>query len=584
VTTGNGVSNTGVLTIGEVSGLTGLVATAGDINIASDQAITIDEAVDTSAGNGNVTITAADVDLSGTIDAGSGSITVAPSQAGTAIVFGEGSVSGGLVVPNSYVYEESGDSTVGGGVNGDASGSELTDGNLVATTSFNDANFVGFHDPAPDNGLGQPKVNFDFGTVTSFESIAIRYLHSTTQAAGTISAPESAFVSFSDDGTTFSTPIQFTTEFDSSAGDAVRTATLDVSGNSGWFVRVDVKQSGPWTFLDEVSFQAAGGFLSDAELDQLTTTNRVIVGSATSGDISFGSTISPANADTLEIITGGSVNAAGVSPAISVTNLAITAAQGIGTTSVFNLDADNLAASVGSGDLRIADPANIVISTVAGLSGLTSTGSGDVSVAAGGSIVVSQPVQAAGSGSVLLTTSGLTGSNISPNASITTDTGNLTIAAANNVVGNVSTITTSSGIVTFRADADSGSSGSSGSIQMLNPISLGSGSLVIDTPNDSTTFSGPVSGTGGITRIGAGVITWPAIYFSSRTTTSTRLEQFPWQETSTTERGHERQSLQRCRQHRRRPFRNRRIDPGGGGIARPDCGQHVFRPDQRHGR
>ncbi|MDA1164900.1 MAG: autotransporter-associated beta strand repeat-containing protein [Planctomycetota bacterium] len=259
-----------------------------------------------------------------------------------------------------------------------------------------------------------------------------------------------------------------------------------------------------------IDLGATGGtgqfVVTDSEFDLISTTSGINIGNVSSGDVTFTGSFTMSNATTLAVITGGTINDTGSVSTFADANLSLSAALGIGTTSEFNIDADNIAASVGSGALRIADSANIVISTVGGIAGLTSAGNGDVSLTAGGSIVVSQAVQAAGSGNVSLTTSGLIGSNISPNAPITTDTGNLTIAASNNVVGDVSTITTSSGIVTIRADVDSDGTGF---IQMLNPISLGSGTLVIDTPNDSTTFSGPVSGSGSLTKTGAGSIALP---------------------------------------------------------------------------
>ena len=71
--------------------------------------------------------------------------------------------------------------------------------------------------------------------------------------------------------------------------------------------------------------------LTDAELDRVSA-GVLKIGSATAGDITLSDAISPANAATLSLETGGAVvdGTAGEQPDITVTSLAITASTGIG--------------------------------------------------------------------------------------------------------------------------------------------------------------------------------------------------------------------------------------------------------------
>ncbi len=159
---------------------------------------------------------------------------------------------------SSYVYDGTGSGAGPDGNFPDAGTAELTDGQLPASQAFQDAAWVGYQDVAPDDGTSHPQVTFDFGSSHYVESIDVTYLHSTSQAGGSITAPELVRVSISGDNATYSAPVVFSSEFDSSGGDQVRVATLDVTGlPEARYYRLDFRNTSQWAFLAEVTFWTA---------------------------------------------------------------------------------------------------------------------------------------------------------------------------------------------------------------------------------------------------------------------------------------------------------------------------------------
>ncbi len=141
-------------------------------------------------------------------------------------------------------------------------GTELINGDLPASTAYSDTQWVGFLEPS-GNSVPQPLVVFDLGASYDLSSVAVTYLHSSTQAGGNITAPEDMLVSVSDDNVTFSSPVSKVGSFDSSSGDAIREAVEDLTGMTGRYVKLDFRntlpnnageKNGEWTFLAEVTF------------------------------------------------------------------------------------------------------------------------------------------------------------------------------------------------------------------------------------------------------------------------------------------------------------------------------------------
>ncbi len=162
------------------------------------------------------------------------------------------------VVPLSYVYDGSGQGShpTNSPVHlwPDTGGIELINGILPATADYRDPQWVGFLDDPPDDGTEQPQVTFSFDQLYRFEQTEITYFHSNSQAGGSITAPESVWVSFSLDGTLWSTPVE-KSGFDSSSGDEIRTTTVSLDTMKGRYVRMDFRNTSQWTFLGEVAFK-----------------------------------------------------------------------------------------------------------------------------------------------------------------------------------------------------------------------------------------------------------------------------------------------------------------------------------------
>jgi hypothetical protein len=160
----------------------------------------------------------------------------------------------------------------------------------------------------------------------------------------------------------------------------------------------------------------------------VTSTNKIVIGDVNTGNVTFTEAIDLAKADTLEIITGGTVNDTGDSTVFTDANLAINAAQGVGTTSTLNMAVNNFEADGGTGGVNVSDTGDITIGGVSGtLNGVSATG-GDITITASSPLTVNEAVVNSGGGNVSLTANnGVTLSGA--NADVTTNGGTLTIDA-----------------------------------------------------------------------------------------------------------------------------------------------------------
>ena len=142
--------------------------------------------------------------------------------------------------------------------------------------------------------------------------------------------------------------------------------------------------------------------LADAELDRIFTPTLRIGSTSNTGDITISDQITNTSTGVLSLRTGGAIadGTAGEQTDISVPNLALRAATGIGTaaaTGDLNIAASNLAFSNStSGDVHVSNDAGVTISTLDGLSSSSNNG-GNVQVFAAGPLTVSRSVMATGS-------------------------------------------------------------------------------------------------------------------------------------------------------------------------------------------
>jgi hypothetical protein len=139
--------------------------------------------------------------------------------------------------------------------------------------------------------------------------------------------------------------------------------------------------------------------LSDGELGQVTAGALVIGRPDNAGNITVtGPVTAHAGFSTLELSSGGSVSQTGLA-SITVTNLAVTAAGGVGTAATpIQTALSSFAASAGTGGVFVGNTgATMSVGTVAGVSGVAATG-GAVTLSTSGSLAVSAPVSTATSG------------------------------------------------------------------------------------------------------------------------------------------------------------------------------------------
>jgi trimeric autotransporter adhesin len=138
--------------------------------------------------------------------------------------------------------------------------------------------------------------------------------------------------------------------------------------------------------------------LSDAELDRIVTPTLRIGNTSNTGDITVSGQITE-NAGLLALRTGGAIadGTAGEQTDITVTNLALRAATGIGTADDLDIAVSNLAFNnTTSGDVDVSTATGVTIRSLDGLASSSNNG-GNLKVLALGPLSVSAPVAATGS-------------------------------------------------------------------------------------------------------------------------------------------------------------------------------------------
>ncbi|HOD82340.1 MAG TPA: PEP-CTERM sorting domain-containing protein [Phycisphaerae bacterium] len=155
----------------------------------------------------------------------------------------------------TYTYDIG---SLGGGTYADPGNRKLVDGQFSSNgaTTFADNNSVGIQDAGPDDGLAQPQITFDLGSVHMLDSIWVDYL---IRHASGIWAPDSVLLTFSVDGQTFGSPLTFAdfNDFDPNNNTTyLRRAIIDLDNVSAQYVRMNFLNDHEWTFLTEVQFVA----------------------------------------------------------------------------------------------------------------------------------------------------------------------------------------------------------------------------------------------------------------------------------------------------------------------------------------
>ena len=161
---------------------------------------------------------------------------------------------GALLAVSDYVYATNLESqpqptNVLVGLLSDVGNVKLTDG-VLATGSWDDGTHVGFRNNS-DNGNPQPRVTFDLGLLHRVFTVDIWTV--TAFNAGN----ESALISSSVDGVTFSSPITVDPIIWNGgfANANLQRGSIDVSTlPDGQFYRVDVFDPAEWVMINEIQF------------------------------------------------------------------------------------------------------------------------------------------------------------------------------------------------------------------------------------------------------------------------------------------------------------------------------------------
>ena len=392
-TGGMSITNIGDVTVGGVSGnLAGLhVVTSGDLNFTAVGTITLadtdgPEAVGGGSNSGNVLLTANGPvsDVTSTVDqdavmAPAGSVFI---TAGRDILLGVG----GADHDNDV------------GANG-----------AVGLSAGRDIWIDGFSDVTSDSFFNNTGGDV---TATAGRIIRIDSLFGTNasigaagNAGGNVTLTPGAgnplvLIAPALGGAVFSTSGDVTINADRMVIDSASGIIAQAPGHS---VTIQPASSAWAVDLGSITDTAANTLeLADAELDRIFTPTLRIGSTSNTGDITISDQITNTSTGVLSLRTGGAIadGTAGEQTDISVPNLALRAATGIGTaaaTGDLNIAASNLAFSNStSGDVHVSNDAGVTISTLDGLSSSSNNG-GNVQVFAAGPLTVSRSVMATGS-------------------------------------------------------------------------------------------------------------------------------------------------------------------------------------------
>ncbi|NQV33586.1 MAG: endo-1,4-beta-xylanase, partial [Phycisphaeraceae bacterium] len=205
-----------------------------------------------------------------------------------------------------------------------------------------------------------------------------------------------------------------------------RSPTVSTSGGNVSITAADVEFTGaihaaagvvsflPSTATRTFDLGATGGAgqiaLTDAELD-FVTTSKIVVGDSTTGDVTFTSTVDLANADALEVVTGGDITEKVAGNAMSGDTLIIKGdlAPGLAGTGSFDMDGSVTFDSTASYEVNLNGTADYDQLVVAGDSRTITLSNTDLVVTlsivpAAGSREVYRIIESTGTGSMVIGT------------------------------------------------------------------------------------------------------------------------------------------------------------------------------------
>ncbi|MCA9082800.1 MAG: hypothetical protein KDA81_02035, partial [Planctomycetaceae bacterium] len=266
--------------------------------------------------------------------------------------------------------------------------------------------------------------------------------------------------------------------------------TIDITATSG-----GVDATSVVTGSGRISIAADGGTITARTVTAGTASagdGDVELTTTSSGDVLVDSVT--AAGDSIRVTSVGTVDEIGLFSDAAADLLAevisISAVNGIGTTEQLELDADDLAATTTSGDIRLQDTADgVTVSNAGGIAGLSITAgsAGDhLTLLSNGTIVVHEMIANSGDGNVLLSADDTAG-NITVNNSVSSNGGHVTLMAQNAIALNSGVAVTTSGQGTIHVNA-AAAAGIGGAFTMAAGalLSTGSGDIHVDADDDIT--------------------------------------------------------------------------------------------------
>jgi len=235
--------------------------------------------------------------------------------------------------------------------------------------------------------------------------------------------------------------------------------------------------------LGSTNDAAAGTLeLSDAELDSIFTPILRIGSTAMTGNITVSSPIaSDGDYATLSLRTGGGIvdGSAGIQADITVTNLALRAATGIGHVDSMEVHAANLAFSnSGTGDVNIQNGSSLTLAALDGLAASSNAG-GYAQVKAHGALTVATNVTASGPVNLIAEEASGLGDNVTVLAGTTVQSTNgaIQLGAGDDVVVQAGS-TLQAELVIAAVDAGSTDAGVGGTVNFNGTVIAVSGTSI----------------------------------------------------------------------------------------------------------
>ena len=474
-TGGMRIASEGAVTVGGVTGLTGLrVVTSGDVQLDAGGTITLadldgDEIVAAGTGSGNVSLAASGVaaTITATVDndvvtASRGSITLAAGQdilLGTVgtnhdnDVQANGSVTlsaGRNIVIDGFadVWSDAFFSNTGGGV-----------------TAVAHNNLLVFNAAGTDGSIGA--LGNAGGSVT---------LTAGANELLTIGATSSSAVFSSSGNVTINADrVAITSPGGITAQDSVTIQPV----STAWAVDLGSPTDGGASVLE----------LSDAELDRIFTDILRIGRISSTGNMTISSQISPNNIGTLTLSTGGGIvdGTAGQQADITVNVLALQAGAGIGHADFLDLAVTNLRFNnFGIGDVNINDTGVLALSAVDGVPS-SSNAVGIAQVVAGGALTVAANVTASGFLNLIAGDTAAAGDNLTVLGGVTVQStaAAVQLAAGDDVTVQAgATIQSPSSLLAF-VDSGSADGGVGGTFNLNGTLVATDTSIVGSVDNDT---------------------------------------------------------------------------------------------------